>query len=118
MHAVFRGQDAYRGSPAAAVIRRSCFLVLVFPLAGDNGLDPARRKLNSVRKLSGVLRPIPIGDSGIADLLMPAGDRQLGSEDGGTSLVAILADLPNFAALVFIQRRHGPVINDQNIDAA
>ena len=60
MHAVFRGQDAYRGSSAAAVIRRSCFLVLVFPLAGDNGLDPARRKLNSVRKLSGVLRPIPV----------------------------------------------------------
>src|SRR5450755_141010 len=59
-----------------------------------------------------------VSDGGIADLLVPARDWQLGSEDGGTSLVAILADLPDFAALVFIQRRHGPVINDQNIDAA
>src|ERR1035441_3254785 len=59
-----------------------------------------------------------IGDGGIADLLVPARDRQLGSKDGGTSLIAIFADLPDFAALVFIQWRHGPVINDQNIDAA
>ena len=55
---------------------------------------------------------------GIADLLVPARDRQLGSKDGGTGLVAIFADLPDFAALVFIQRRHGPVIDHQNINAA
>src|ERR1019366_3076105 len=48
-----------------------------------------------------------IGDSGIADLLVPARDRQLGSKDGGTGLVAIFADLPDFAALVFIQRLLG-----------
>ena len=59
-----------------------------------------------------------IGDGTIANLLVPARDRQLGSKDGGTSLVAIFADLPDFAALVFIQRRHRPVINDQNIDTA
>ncbi len=59
-----------------------------------------------------------VSDGGIADLFVPARDRQLGSEDGGTSVVAIFADLPDFAALVFIQRRHGPVINDQNIDTA
>ena len=34
-----------------------------------------------------------VSDGGIADLLVPARDRQLGSEDGGTSLVAILTDL-------------------------
>ena len=45
-------------------------------------------------------------------------DRELGSKDGGTGLVAIFADLPDFAALVFIQRRHGPVIDHQNINAA
>jgi hypothetical protein len=45
-----------------------------------------------------------IGDGGIADLLVPARDRQLGGKDGGTGLVAIFADLPDFAALVFIQR--------------
>jgi len=59
-----------------------------------------------------------VSDGGIADLLVPARDWQLGSEDGGTSLVAIFADLPDFAALIFIQRRHRPVINDQNIDTA
>ena len=31
-----------------------------------------------------------IGDSGIPDLLVPARDRQLGSKDGGASLVAVL----------------------------
>lgn len=46
-----------------------------------------------------------VSDGGIAGLLVPARDRQLGSEDGGTSLAAIFADLPDFAALVFIQRR-------------
>jgi len=34
-----------------------------------------------------------VSDGGIADLLVPARDRQLESEDGGTSLVAILTDL-------------------------
>ena len=58
-----------------------------------------------------------VGDGGISDLLVPARDWQLGSENGGASLVAILADFPDFAALAFIQRRHGPVIDDQNIDA-
>ncbi len=58
-----------------------------------------------------------IGDGGIADLLVPARDRQLRGEDGGTGLVAILADLPDFAALGFIQRHHGPIIDDQNVDA-
>ena len=42
-----------------------------------------------------------IGDGGIADLLVPARNRQLGSEDGGAGLVAVLADFPDFAALVF-----------------
>lgn len=41
-----------------------------------------------------------------------------GSKDGGAGLVAIFTDLPNFAALVFIQRRNGPVVDDQNVDAA
>ena len=58
-----------------------------------------------------------VGDGGIADLLVPARDRQLGGEDGGASLVAVLADLPDFASLRFTQWRHRPVIDDQNIDA-
>jgi hypothetical protein len=42
-----------------------------------------------------------ISDGGIADLLVPARDRQLGREDGGASLIAILADLPDFSTLGF-----------------
>src|SRR5664280_1355866 len=59
MQAVFfRGQDGYRGSPAAAVIRRSCLLVL-FPLGGNDCLDSPHGKLRSGGKLiAGVLRPI------------------------------------------------------------
>ena len=34
-----------------------------------------------------------VRDGGIPDLLVPARDRQLGSKDGGTGLVAIFADL-------------------------
>jgi len=59
-----------------------------------------------------------VGDGGIADLLVPARDRQLGSENGGASLIAILADFPYFAPLGFIQRSHGPVIDDQDINAS
>src|SRR6266851_5192999 len=58
-----------------------------------------------------------IGNGGIADLLVPARHWQLGSQESGASLIAILTDLPDFAALGFIQRSHGPVIDDQNIDA-
>jgi hypothetical protein len=40
----------------------------------------------------------PIGDavsgSGITDLLVPAGDRELRCQDRGAGLIAILADLP------------------------
>ena len=46
-----------------------------------------------------------IGDGGIADLLVPARNGQLGSEDGGASLVAILPDLPDFATLRFTEWR-------------
>src|ERR1700746_3734208 len=59
-----------------------------------------------------------VGDGGVTELLVPARDRQLRSEDGGASLVAILTDLPNFSPLAFIQRSHGPVIDDENIDAS
>ena len=59
-----------------------------------------------------------VGDGRIADLLVPARDRELGSEDGGASLIAILADFPHFEPLGFLQRSHGPVIDDQDIDAS
>ncbi len=59
-----------------------------------------------------------IGGGGIADLLVPAGDRQLRSQDGRAGLIAILADLPEVAPLGFAQRSHRPVVDHQHIDAA
>ena len=58
-----------------------------------------------------------VGESGIADLLMPARHGQLRREDSGTCLIAIVEDFTNLATFRFLQRRHGPVINDQHIDA-
>ena len=52
-----------------------------------------------------------VGDGGVYDLLVPARDGQLGSEHGGASLVAILADFPDFAALALIQRRHVRILH-------
>jgi hypothetical protein len=59
-----------------------------------------------------------VGGGGIADLFVPARDRQLGSEDGRARLIAILADLPEIAPFILGERSHGPVIDDQDIDAA
>ena len=53
-----------------------------------------------------------------ADLLVPAGDWQLRSEDGRAHLVAVLADLPEITALGFRQRSHRPVVDYQDIDPA
>ena len=59
-----------------------------------------------------------VGGGGIPDLLMPAGYRKLRGQNRRARLVAILADLPEVAALSFGQRCHGPVIDHQHVDAA
>jgi len=41
-----------------------------------------------------------IGQSGIANLFVPARDRELRSQDRQTHLVAVFADLPEVAALI------------------
>jgi len=57
-----------------------------------------------------------IGDSGIADLLVPLRHRSLRGENGGTGLVAFLADFPEVAAFRLLQRRHCPTVYHQHID--
>jgi hypothetical protein len=59
-----------------------------------------------------------IGDGGIADLVVPLTDRQLRGQNRGATLIAILADLPKVPTFVFPEGGHGPVIDDQYIDAA
>jgi len=60
----------------------------------------------------------PVGHGGIADLLVPLADRKLRGEQRGTCLVAILADFPKVPTFGFAERGHGPVIDDEHIDAA
>jgi hypothetical protein len=50
------------------------------------------------------------GQCGITDLLVPARDRELRGEDGRAQLVAVIADLPDVAALGLGQRGHCPVV--------
>ncbi len=59
-----------------------------------------------------------VGDGGVADLLVPLDDGNLRSEDGGAGLVALFGDFSEVAPLGFLHGRHGPVVNDQDIDAA
>lgn len=59
-----------------------------------------------------------VGECGIADLLMPFGHRQLRSEDQRPRLITVFANLPKIAALRFGKRRHGPVVDQQDVDAA
>ena len=59
-----------------------------------------------------------IGQCWVADLLVPVCNRQLGGQNGRPRLVTILADLPEVASFGFRQRGHGPVADDQDIDAA
>ena len=59
-----------------------------------------------------------VGGGGVADLFVPARDRELRSEDGRAGLIAILADFPEVVAFGFGQRSHGPVVDDENVDTA
>ena len=80
----------------------------------------AHRIAAHLNAMSVVNQPVEdaVGQRRIADLFVPARDRQLRSEDRRAHLVAVLADLPEVAALGFRQRSHGPVIDHQDIDAA
>ena len=53
----------------------------------------------------------------ISDLLMPVGDGELGGEDRGSTVVAILADLVKVPSLGLAQGIHGPIIDDQHVGA-
>ncbi len=59
-----------------------------------------------------------VGKRGIADLLAPVRHGELRSQDRRAHLLAILADLPEVAALGFCQRGHGRIVDYQHIDSA
>ena len=53
----------------------------------------------------------------ISDLLMPMGDGELGGQDGGSIVIAILADLVEVPSLGLGQGIHGPIIDDEHVGA-
>jgi hypothetical protein len=57
-----------------------------------------------------------IGQSGIANLFVPAPDWELRSQDRRAYPVAVFADLPEVAALGVAQGSHGPVIDHQHLN--
>jgi len=52
-----------------------------------------------------------VGSGGIADLFVPAGDRELRGQNRRTGLVAVFADFPEVAAFGFDEGSHGPVVD-------
>ena len=59
-----------------------------------------------------------VGDGGITDLRVPGGDRQLTGQQGGMHLITRIADLQKITALSLGQRRHRPIVDDQQIEPA
>ena len=58
-----------------------------------------------------------VGQRGIAHGLVPAFDRHLAGDDQRATIVAVVDDLQQVAALLGGQRFGPPVVQDQQIDA-
>lgn len=59
-----------------------------------------------------------VGHCGIANLIVPVSDRHLAGEDRRACRVAIIADFQKVPSFGVRQWRHGPVVDDQNVDAS
>ena len=57
-----------------------------------------------------------VGDGGVGDDLMPVIDRNLACDDGGATLMPVVDDLEEIAALVGGERSQSPVIKDEEFD--
>ena len=56
-----------------------------------------------------------VGQDGIANLVLPAADAELGAEDGGGDLVPGLNDLQQVAGLRFLQAVEQPLVQNQQV---
>ena len=57
-----------------------------------------------------------VGDGGIGDDLVPVIDRDLAGDDGRATLMAVVDDLEEIAALVAGERSQSPVVEDEEFD--
>src|ERR1700730_4199612 len=59
-----------------------------------------------------------VGDGGISDNFVPAVDGQLAGDDDRTSLISVLDDLEQIAALIGVERLWPPVIKNEQIETS
>ena len=88
-------------------------------LAGFAGTFLANRLAAQLDAIGIVNQPVhdAVGNAGIANLFVPVRNRHLTGENGGTTLVTVIADLEEIAAFSVLQRRHGEVIQYEHVDA-
>ena len=58
-----------------------------------------------------------VGDGGIAQVIVPLGDRNLAGQDGGAEAVAVIDHLEEVATILIAKRGDAPVIQDQQLDS-
>jgi hypothetical protein len=56
-----------------------------------------------------------VGEGGLADDLVPLGQRQLAGDQGGGVLVSVLDDLHEIAALIGVEPLGSPVVEDEEV---
>ena len=86
-------------------------------LAGDEA--PAQRWAFEIDAMGAMDDAVEnaVGQGGIANHLMPAIDRDLAGDEQGSSVVAIVDDLEQIAALLGVERFRPPIIDDQQAGA-
>jgi len=58
-----------------------------------------------------------VGQSGVGEVVMPLGWRELAGDDGRAGAIAILEDLEEVAALLILDRGEAPVVDHEDVDA-
>jgi len=58
-----------------------------------------------------------VGQRGLAEVIVPLGGRQLARDDRGAAAVAIFEDLEQIPALLILDRRQAPVVEDEDVEA-
>ena len=59
-----------------------------------------------------------VGAGGFTDQVVPAVDRDLAGDDGGTSAVTLLDDLEKVAALLGAEGLEAPIVENEELDPA
>jgi hypothetical protein len=79
---------------------------------------PHRRSLK-FDAVSVVNEPVydAIGEGGIADLIVPVREGHLAGQDGRANRIAVITDFQKVPAFAVGQWSHGPIIDNQDVDA-